>query len=307
MPSRSSAFSHLLAPGLWEATFNKYSQYPTEYDKVFNVRTSKRAYEEDSEISGLGKLVSKGEGLPVTYDDPFQAASLYRYTMQPYALGVRITHELYVDDLYNIMNRIPSALSRSAHQTEEVLAWNIFNFGFNAGYVGRDGQPLFSTAHPNIAVGAGSGPYSNRLSTDLDLSITSLEAAVELMETTTDDRDLNLMIKPALVVCTPHLKWLARELLNSEYKPHTADNEINPLADEDLKYLVCHYMASNDPWFLVSSKDQHYLNFWWREKMSMDNDDDFDTGDAKFKAYERMTAGFSGWRGIVGTPGSGTF
>jgi Mu-like prophage major head subunit gpT len=276
MAGRQSAFSHLLMPGLWDATFQKYNTYPLEYDKVFNMRTSKRAYEQDTEVAGLGKMVSKAEGQAITYDDPFQAASLQTYTHNPYALGVRITHELYVDDLYNIMSRVPSAISRSARQTEEVTAWNTFNNAFNTGVTGRDGQPLCSTAHPNVAVGPGSGPYSNRLSTDTDLSVTGLQAAVELLETLTDDRDINLMLKPSLLLVTPHLKWMARELLNSEYKPHTADNEINALSDEDLKYMVVHYMSSNDPWFLLCPKDQHYLNYFWRETLLMDNDDDFD-------------------------------
>lgn len=275
MPSRSSGFSHLLAPGLWEATFNKYSQWPNEYDKVFNIRTSKRAYEEDTEIVGLGKLVEKPEGQSVTYDDPFQASGLRRYTHVPYAIAFRVTHELYVDDLYNIMTRIPSTLSRSAHQTEEVEAWNIFNRAFNTGYLGRDGVSLCSTAHPNVAQGAGSGPYSNRLSTDSDLSVTSLQSAIELMENATDDRDLNIMLRPNLLIVAPEGKWMARELLNSEYKPHTADNEINALMDEELKYLVCHYMSDTDAWFLVCPKDQHYLNCFKREAFRMDNDDDF--------------------------------
>jgi hypothetical protein len=123
------------------------------------------------------------------------------------------------------------------------------------------------------------------------------------MEEVTDDRDLNLMIKPRLLVVTPSQKWMARELLNSEYKPHTADNEINALADEELKYMVCHYLTDSDAWFLCSDKADHYLKFYWRQRIAMDNDDDFDTGDAKFKATMRFSVGFSGWRGIVGTSG----
>jgi len=304
MGSRSSAFSHLLQPELHEIFFEKYGQYPNEYAEVFNVLSSDRAYEEDGEITGLGQMVQKQEGRSIAYDDPFQG-QLKRYAHVPFALGFRVTHELYMDDQYNIIKRMPQALSRSAHQTNEVQAWNVFNNAFSTAYLGLDGQPLCSVAHPNVSVAAGSGPYSNRLSTDADLSVTSLQSAIELMENMTDDRDLNIMVKPRRLVIPVHLKWMARELLNSEYKPGSADNEINSLADEELKYMVGHYLTSTSAWYLLAGNEDHYLRYFWREKLSFDNDDDFDTGDAKFKAYMRFSVGFSGWRGIVGTPGVG--
>lgn len=304
MASNTGGFSHLLQPSLAEIFFNKYSQYPDEYSQIFNILSSEKAYEEDSEVAALGKMVEKTEGTAITYDDPFQAAALERYTHKIFALGFRVTYELYKNDLYGVIKRMPAALARSAHQTVEVESWNILNRAFNTGYLGRDNQSLCSTSHPNIQIGAGSGPYSNRLSTDSDLSVTSLQAAVELLENTTDDRDLNLMLKAKTLIVAPEGKWMARELLNSEYKPHTADNEINALADEELKYMVCHYFSDTDAWFLACDKADHYLKFYWREKPSFANDDDFDTGDGKFKGMEWFSVGFSGYRGIVGTPGA---
>jgi phage major head subunit gpT-like protein len=303
MASRSSGFSNLLKPALHEIFFNKYSQYPEEYSKVFDVLSSSRAYEEDSEVTGLGKLVSKSEGASITYDDPIQGKTK-TYTHSSYGLGFRVTHELFEDDQYGIIKRMPAALARSANQTQEVEAWSVFNNAFSTSYTGLDGKPLCSTTHPNVAAGAGSGPYSNRLSTDSDLSITSLQSAIEAMETTTDDRDLNLMIKPRLLVVPVQAKWMARELLNSEYKPGTANNEINALADEELKYMVGHYLTDTDAWFLLADKADHYLRFFWREKVKFSSDDDFDSGDAKFKVFMRFAVGYSGWRGVVGTPGA---
>lgn len=304
MPSRTGAFSHLLAPGMREIVFQKYGQWPKEYTQVFNMQTSVRNYEEDSEVTGLGRMPAKPEGRSIIYDDPFQASNKLRYTHIAYALGFRVTEELYEDDLYNIIRRMPTALSRSAHQTEEVQSWNIFNNGFNTTNTGLDGLQLFSTAHTNISRTSGSGPYANRPSTDADLSVTSLQAAIENLENTTDERDLNIMIKPRLLIVAPENKWMARELLNSEKKPHTADNEINALLDEELKYMVCHYLTDTDAWFLVGSKEDHYLNYFWRKSLKFDNDDDFDTGDAKFKAAMRFSVGFTGWRGTYGTSGA---
>jgi len=303
MGSRSSAFSHLLQPALHEIFFEKYGMRPKEYQSIFSIENTTRAYEQDTEITGLGPLVQKQEGRAITYDDPVQG-EIKTYTPVPYALGFRVTHELYSDDQYGIIKRMPSALSRSAHQTEEVNTWSVLNNAFSTAQLGLDRQPLCSLAHPNVAAGPGSGPYSNRLATDADLSITSLQSMLELMETTTDDRDMPILLRPKLLVIPYSLKWMAKELLESEHKPHTADNEINALKGEGLSYMVAHYLTSTSAWFLLTDKEEHYLRFFWREALSFDNDDDFDTGDAKFKAYMRFTCGFSGWRGIAGTPGA---
>jgi phage major head subunit gpT-like protein len=301
MTTRSTAFSHLLAPGLNDILFNKYNQYPDEYTQIFNVENTTRAYEEDAEVAGLGKFVTKAEGQVITYDEPFQSANKKRYTPAVWALGFRVSYELYKNDLYGIIKKMPASLARSAKQTVEAEAWSVLNNAFNAAKTGLDGVSLCNTAHPSVNLQG--GPYSNRLSTDADLSITSLQSAIQLMEGTTDDRDLNLMIKPKLLVCHYSNKWAARELLNSEKKPYTADNEINALSDEELKYMVGHYLTDEDAWFLMSGKEDHNLKLFWREKLRMDNDDDFDTGDAKFKGMMWFDYGFSGWRGIAGSPG----
>lgn len=301
MTSRSSGFSNLLAPEMSSIFFNKYNGWPEEFAQVFNIESSSQAYEIDSEITGLGQFVKKTEGAAISYDDPLHGRRK-TYTHETFGLGYRVTKELYEDDLYGIIKKMPQALSRSARQTQEVQAWNVFNYAFNSAYTGIDGVQLVSTAHKNVT-GAG-GPYTNRLSTDADLSVTSLQSACQILEETTDDRDLNLMIKPKILLIGPGQKWMARELLNSEKKPHTADNEINALSDEGLKYMVCHYLTDSNAWFLLSDKADHYLKFYWRQKIQFDNDDDFDTGDAKFKSTMRFSVGFSGWRGVVGTSGS---
>lgn len=273
--ARQSAFSHLLAPGLRHVLFNKFGQLPTEYDKLFNVETSQRQYEEDSEIMGMGAWSEKEEGTSVGYDNPYQAYELARYTHVPYAKGFRVTHEMYINDLYKIMNRMSESLARGAHQTIEVQAANTFNNSFSTAYPGIDGASLCSTAHPNIARHAGSGPYSNRPATDADISQTVLQDAIDAFETMTDDADLNIGLRANLLVISPANKWIAKELLDSELKPYVGDNEINALKGEGLSYFTGHYFTDTDAWWLMSEKSQHSLYFYWREKLSFDNDDDF--------------------------------
>ena len=303
MTALRGQFGDLLAPGFREIFFNKFDRYPEEYSKIFNVGSSKRRYEDESEISGLGAMAEKEEGESIGYDDPIQGYDK-RYTHLTYALGFRVSEELWEDDLYGIMNRMPSALAISARQTVETVAWNILNNGFtdSAAHRGPDAEPLFGDATTKDHPLTGGGTEANQATTAADLSVTSLEALIQLMEETVDDRGLKLMIKPKLLVVHNNDQWAARELLDSTDKPYTANNEINPLRDVGLKYFVGHYLTDTDAFFLTA--EEHYMNFIWRRKSRFSNDDDFDSGDAKFKGDMRFSVGYTGWRGICGNPGA---
>ncbi len=289
-----------VSSGLRAILFEKYNQYPDEYKQIFNVYESKKSEEKDSALSGFGLMPVKGEGEPIVYDDPLQG---YRvtYTHITYGLGFRVTAEMYEDDEYGKIKKMPIALARSAKHTVEQTAANIFNYGFVSTYnVGGDGKPLFALDHPLT----GGGTYANRPEIPADLTVSSLQQAILSMEETVDDRGLLLAIKPKLLVVPPALKWTARELIGSKLKPYTSDNELNAFLDEDLTYFVWHYLTDDDAWFLLADKDDHELNFFWRKKLQTESDVDFDTGDLKFKAVMRFSVKWSDWRGTYGSPGT---
>lgn len=300
MGSLRSNFSDLMAPGFRKIFFEKFNRYPEEYSKVFNQSGSQRRYEDESEISGLGAMVQKGEGVAVTFDDPIQGYDK-RFTHLTYALGFQCSEELWEDDLYGIMSRMPKALATSARQTIETVDANHLNRGFSDSYTGGDSEPLFGDATAKTHPLLGGGTESNQLATAADLSVTSLESLVELMEETTDDQGLLLMIKGKTLIVPPEEKWTARELLDSEDKPYTGNNEINPLIDEELKYFVYHYLTDADAFFLQAA--EHYMTHIWRRRPRFTNDSDFKTGDALYKGDMRFSSGWSGWRGICGSPG----
>ena len=175
---KTGAFSALLAPGLRHIFFEKYSAYPDEHAQVFNIGTSERAYEEDTKLAGLGVIIKKGEGEATTFQDPIMGA-LRRYTHSAFSLGFRVTREMYDDDLYDVVKRMASALGRSVHQGIQVNAFDVINNGFvTTNNVGFDSLALFSTAHTVLQ----GGTQSNRPTVDADLSVTSLQAAVENFE-----------------------------------------------------------------------------------------------------------------------------
>jgi hypothetical protein len=220
-----------------------------------------------------------------------------------YGLGFRVTLEMMEDDLYNVMKKNTKELSKAARNAREVGFFNMLNNGFTVEY----GFPKFGTNEALIAVAhtkLGGGTGSNRASTDADLSPTSLEAAIIAFESLSDEMDIPVVVKPKLLLCGPQLKMTAREILGSEFRPYTSNNEINALREEGLDYMVGHYIVDPDSWFLLAGKGDHDLNFFERQAVRFQNGDDFDTGDAKFKAFQRFSVGAGEWRGIYGSQGA---
>ncbi len=138
-----------------------------------------------------------------------------------------------------------------------------------------------------------------------DLTVSSLQAAINAIEDATDDNGIVLSLKPKTLLVPTVLKWTAKELLKSKNKPGTADNDVNALEDEELGYMTWPYLTDPDAWFLLTDKEEHELNFFWRRKLDTDDDADFDTGDLKFKATMRFSVKWTDYRGVYGSPGAG--
>lgn len=300
MPAANTAmFSALLAPGLRKVFFDTYKDWPEEYSQIAATETSTRAYEEEIVAGGLGLFNRKLEGTSIAYDNGM-IGTARRYTHLSFGLGFRVTREMYDDDQYNVMKRMAKQLARAARQTIEMEFGGMLDDAFTgATYKSHDNVALCSTSHVPLV----GGTAANKPTTDADLGISTLRAAMENLEGTKDERGLPVMKRGVLIVVGPTFQWIAKELTESPNKPYTADNEINVFKDMALRYMVSHYMTDSDAWFLLSPKGEHDIKFFWRTKAQFDNADDFDTKDAKYSGFMRFSMGFTDWRGVYGSSG----
>lgn len=298
MPTaRTANFSALLAPGLKKVFFGEYDTLlkKSEYDKIYNVETSNRAYEETYEMSMIGgNLPEISEGSPIMYIDPV-GGTTKRFTHKKWGGGFSITEEMYEDDLYKTIGvNATKMLAKASAGTIELQAADLLNEAHSATrYTGFDGLALASTAHPVLFTGA---TYANRPTTLGALGITTLQAALISIEKTPDQDGVIAGLTAKLVVIPADLRFIADEILKSEYKPYTATNEINAVGRMGLNYMVFHYLASTTFWCVLA--DKHNLRFFWRRKPRFDSTDDHATGNALFKVTQRHIQGFDDWRGF---------
>ena len=300
MAITSSTIVDALDANLNEMFQDGLTRWDDEYQTVFNIENSDKQTEKDSYESGFKSMPVKTEGAAAEYDAILAGIS-ETYTHKTYALGYEITEEAVEDNLRTpeTFNKLPGALVRSAMETVEVTSANVFNNGFSN--TGFDGVSLFSASHPNLD----NSTQSNTPSVQADLSVTSLTAGLTAIEQFVDERGLKRPTKARMLAVAVDNWNTAAELLNSQYKPYSANNEINSLQEKDLSFFVWHYLTDADAWFLLSDKDFHKLKFYWRVRLgNLKRGTDFDTTNLKHLARMRFSVGYSHWMGTYGSSGA---
>lgn len=307
MTINRNQFPLLLEPKLSNIWNEAYPNYPVEWPQMFNTRTSQKAQTTDYKMTDFGTLRYKAEGEDVSYDEPINGPTKV-YTPVTYGLGYKVTAEMRRHELYGQIDRLENALLKSAVDNQETLAALILNNGFSAtapagsdGYsaTGFDGLALFSTAHTRLDGGATQG---NRPSADVDFGLTAVQNMVIAFHTLKDDRGRPQQIRPRLLIIHPNDIMTAREIINSELKPGTANNDINALREDNLSFMVSHYLTDGDAWF--ARADVHDASFVWDLRPETSMDTDFDSEDLKRKVLQAAATGFGEWRGWYGSPGA---
>jgi len=297
----SSSFAKALWPGVNAWWGKAYNEYPVEWAGLFDKSTSRKQFEEDVGISGFGLASIKAEGAPINYDTERQSF-ITRYVHVVYGSGFIVTREVYEDDQYDVVaQRKAQELAFSMRQTKEVIGANVYNRAFNSSYVGGDGVSLLNSAHPNFA----GGTWSNILTTASDLSEAALEQACIDIAGFTNDRGLQIAVRPESLVIPRQLMFEADRILKTEGRVGTNNNDLNALKTMGMipKIVTNHYLTDNDAWF-IRTDVKNGMKYFERRADEFGMDEDFDTENAKYKATMRFSFGWTDPRALYGTPGA---
>jgi phage major head subunit gpT-like protein len=305
---QSQSFGRLLEPGLRKVFMETYQELPEQYSKVFNVQTSNKAIETDLRMGGFGLWDKKDSAGSVQYQDPTDTQAL-QYIHEEFASGFTVERKLVDDEQYNQISKMSKSLGRAARATIETKAIEIFNNAFTVN--GFDGQPLISAAHKRLD----GGTMSNRLAAtdgagavDGALSDRNLKAALIQTRRQVDDRGILIQVQPKKLIVPPSLEYQARTLLESANLSANGTgsgitNDKNTINGK-LEVVVMDYLSSNTAWFLLDPTVAE-LNFFWRKRLEFKQEDDFSTMQAKYRGYMRFSCGYSDYRGIFGSLGTG--
>lgn len=312
MAIQQGNYGRLLEPGLRKIFFESYQEKPEQFSQVFKVQSSDKAIETDYRMGGFGLFEPKDSLGAVKYQEPTSTKAL-QYIHEEFASGYFVERKMIDDEQYNAINKMSTSLARAARATVETKAAEVLNNAFTT--TGFDGKALIATDHLRLD----GGSLSNLLQTAYgaaavngSLSDQNLKAALIQARAQVDDRGILIQVQPTVLVVPPALEYTARTLVGGTNlsvlgsglvsggttDATTAKNTLPPL-----KIVVMDYLTSSTAWFLMDPKVAE-LNFFWRKKLEFKNVEDFDTMQAKYRAYMRFSCGWSDYRGIVGSKGT---
>lgn len=292
----------LLWPGIYTTWGQVYDQHTKEYTDLYDVKSSDKAYEQGVQVTPFGLAPVKAQGAPVTYDGELQG-TVSTYTHVAYALGYIVTFEEMRDNLYKeVATRRAEANAFSMNQTVENIAAFPYNNAFSTTYfTTADGAALVSTSHVN----ATGGNFSNALSPAADLSEAALEDLTIQIMGAQNDTGLLINIMPESLHISRQEWYNANRILQSVLQSGTANNDINVLKATNAfpkGIKMNHYFNSPHAWF-IRTNAPNGMTFFWRDEPMFDQDNDFDTKNAKAASYMRLSVGCTDPRGIFGSNG----
>jgi len=304
MTTFSANFPEAMETRAKEWFFKNFMQLPLVFPRLFSRRPSTKRFEDRIRAAGFGSFAEKVEGGPLAFDDPVEGQRR-RSTHTVFGLGYRATWEAIEDDQWNILDQMPGDLGDSARDHMERIAWAVENDGFaGATFTGLDLLSLYNTAHPSLRPGVAA--QSNSLTPALALGVAGLEAAMNNARVTLSEegRQVNVMLRKLLY--HPNLQHTAYTLLNTEFRPGTADNDrstvvstrsgITPVEDQGVPYLT-----SQTAWSVHSSGRKESLLWYDRAALFFERGRDSITMDQLHWGAYRAHPAVGEWRGHVGS------
>ena len=299
-PMSRANIPDLLELGIRQVFVSEYELVDNQYEQIYNVVGSRKRQERDVFTSGLGTFQVKSEGRSPFFDSG-QEAWLKTYIHNTWALGIEITQEGMEDDLYDFYMSMGKELGRAGAYTQQVEAFDLFNNLTATVYTANStNYTLLSTTQFR----ADGGSWPNRLTNPTDLSIESLETALSTWRTSMlDQRGRKTLIRPKYLMVGPSDEWVAHRILMTEYRPGSADNDVNAVkARRDLQIFVADFLTDDGRWFLLADKPQTGLRYNLRVKREVQRRDDSRTGNLLMVSRYRESHGASHVYGVFGSP-----
>lgn len=285
MSENRTRFNKFYVPGLFAATSESFKRHTPTWKDYYTVRSTKKAYEESTFMSGLGYLFEKPEGTPFTDDERIQGFSKV-WNMKAFAMSLKMTHEQIEDDMYNVMKQGSRDLGISAAASIHLLAVRpLMNATATTYHTCGDGKAWCVSDHTRLD----GSTWSNVMSA-ASPTTASVQAAVKNFEAIVDHRGKSYDQQAKMIVCGPTHEFTMATILESVLIAETANNGSNTLRSRRSLKLKIEPLITDGRWFVKGDKnpDNGMIHFD-REKPIVQRHGNPDTGDTIFTIYTRFS------------------
>lgn len=294
-------FGSSMLPVLEELFLAEMEMYPSLREKLFKVVSHDRDIWQSSEIHDMSLFMQVAEGSEYSFTRPKQGANK-TLTVVKYGLGFSITEEMIDDGKFDLVADMTRKLARSAKETQQISAMNIFNNGFSSETT-ADGVAVFHASH-TLPSGL---TFRNTPSTQADLSQTALDTALTDFATIFyGDTGILYNIRPRYLFVHESNKRYAMELVGSDLKPDSADNNLNSLKGEGLIVVASPHLTDTDAWYLLARPEETGLRIVSRKPIETMSDatNGFTTDSILYKSRYREVLGVTHPYGVYGVSGA---
>lgn len=295
----SDLFGTAMLPMLEELFRAEMAQHPSRRDACFKVVAHDRDIWQSSEIHDLELFTEVAEGSEYSFKRSKQGLSK-TLSIKKMGLGVSISDEAVSDGKFDLIGDMLRKLARSAKESQEVDAMNIFNNGFGSETT-SDGLAVFHASH----LLPSGGTFRNKPSAAADLSGTSLDTGLTDFETIfVGDTGIIYNMRPKTLLVHSSNKRYAQELVGSDQKPDSADNNMNSLKGEGLTVISSPHLTDTDAWFLLASPEETGFRIISRTPIETKSWVDDKTDSIAYRSRYREKIGVTHAYGAYGNAGA---
>ena len=117
---------------------------------------------------------------------------------------------------------------------------------------------------------------------------------------------LKISLRPDVLIGPNELVFEFERVLKSDLRVDSANNDVNALKHMGVIREAVNnpYLTDTDAWFVRTAGVESGMCWFDREGIEFKKDVDFDTDNAKAKAYMRFVAFWGDWRAVYGSPGA---
>jgi phage major head subunit gpT-like protein len=214
----------------------------------------------------------------------------------PYGVQIPAEREFLDDEDWGYFADIGRQLGYMAGYSMEVLAASLWNDAFTGvTFTAEDNLSLCNSAHLNV-----DGGNSQDNSFTNSLGFAGLETTRVAMRKFTNYIGDKISVRPRLLVVPTDLEQTGFEILRSQLKPDTTNNNINYYQGM-LDMVVWDFLTDTNAWFLCDPRMMKQNLFWYqRIALELFGTGNLFAGTRKIGAYFRASLGVRDWRWIAG-------
>lgn len=292
-------FNQLIRGGLRSDFRDDYENWEEEYSQYLKKGTMDKPEMAATIMTGLSRMYERGDLEPVKFETPKIGPRVVGVDKE-FGVGVAIGRKIAEDDQYGKIKSAAKWLANAARQTFDYKGASFLDDAF-AGSTFKviDGLALISASHTHINA---SGTWSNYVGT-VGFGMTAMSSILDLfgLMKNEDGDPIKMMMDTLVIGNNVGDINTAMQILGNAKEPYTADNNDNIIKKRlgQIKLVISRYKVSSKSYFGIDSKwNDAELNI--RRPVRVDDDFDFKTDAALFKATTRFMIWCPSPRGWVG-------